>query len=143
MQAWDPYGEDGENDEDAALAIDGDPETAWTTMSYFRNAEFGGLKPGLGLVLDLGSPQDVSTVEVDLGGGGTDFEVRVAPGSDDAPPDQLDDYQVQGEASSASGPTVVDLDRAVTTRYVLVWLTSLPADGSEFKGSVNEVSVSG
>jgi hypothetical protein len=50
---------------------------------------------------------------------------------------------VQGEASSASGPTVVDLDRAVTTRYVLVWLTSLPADGSEFKGSVNEVSVSG
>jgi putative peptidoglycan lipid II flippase len=143
VQAWDPYGEDGENDEDAALAIDGDPETAWTTMSYFRNAEFGGLKPGLGLVLDLGSPQDVSTVEVDLGGGGTDFEVRVAPGSDDAPPDQLDDYQVQGEASSASGPTVVDLDRAVTTRYVLVWLTSLPADGSEFKGSVNEVSVSG
>lgn len=141
--AWDPFGEDGENDEQAPLAIDGDPQTAWTTMTYFGQAEFGGLKPGLGLILDLGEAADVSEVRVNVGGNGTDFDIRVAPGDTDGPPATLDGYQVQGSATDASGPTDVELNRPVTTRYVLVWLTRLPPEGSDFSGSVREVSVSG
>jgi hypothetical protein len=143
VQAWDPYGESGENDEDAPLTVDGDVSTAWTTMSYRGNPEFGGLKPGLGLIVDLGRPRDVSTVTVNLGGAGTDLEVRVAPGNNDGPPADPDDFQVQGSATGASGRTAVDLDRAITTRYVLVWLTKLPPEDGEFRGRVNEVSVLG
>lgn len=143
VTAWDPFGEDGENDEQAALANDGDPSTAWTTMTYFGQPDFGGLKPGLGLILDLSETKDVSRVEVNLGGNGTNLEIRVAPGVTGQPPASLDQYQVQGKATDASGPTDIKLDRPVTTRYVLVWLTRLPADGADFSGRVREVSVVG
>jgi len=144
VSAWDPFGEDGENDDEAQLAADGDPSTEWSTLSYRGRPDLGGLKPGLGLVLDLGSAQDVSAVRVNLGGNGTDFDVRVAPGVTDEPPGSPDDYQVQATQSGASGPTRVQLDRAVTTRYVLLWLTSLPADDDgDFRGRVREVQVVG
>lgn len=143
VTAWDPFGENGENDEEAPLANDNDPSTAWTTMTYYGQAEFGGLKPGLGLILDLGETKDVSEVRVNVGGNGTDFEIRVAPGVTDEPPASIDQYQVQGKATGASGPTDVKLNRPVTTRYVLVWLTKLPPDGGDFSGRVREVSVVG
>ncbi|MGH3383042.1 MAG: protein kinase family protein [Nocardioidaceae bacterium] len=143
VAAWDPFGEGGENDDEAPLAIDGDRATFWTTMSYYNRADFGGLKPGLGLVVDLGEPRDVSSVRVDVGSGGTDFEVRVAPGATDEAPGNPDDFQTQGTAEGATGNTDVELDRAVTTRYVLVWLTKLPPSGGDFKGQVREVSVRG
>ncbi|HET7328164.1 MAG TPA: protein kinase family protein [Nocardioidaceae bacterium] len=143
VTAWDPFGEDGENDEQAPLANDGDPTTSWTTLTYYGQAQLGGLKPGVGLILDLGEAKDVSEVRVNLGGNGTDFDVLVAPGDTDQPPARLDAYQVQGSATDASGPTDVQLNRPVTTRYVVVWLTSLAADGNDFSGRVHEVSVIG
>lgn len=143
VSAWDPMGEDGENDDEAQLAADGDRSTAWTTMAYYGRPDFGGLKPGLGLVLDLREPQDVSQVTVNVGGDGTDFEIRVAPGANGQPPGNPDDYQVQGKAQGATGQTEVELNRPVTTRYVLVWLTKLPPDGGDFRGRVHEVAVAG
>ncbi len=142
-RAWDPYGEDGENDEQARLAVDGKPGTAWTTMTYYNRAAFGGLKPGLGLVLDLGKPVSVSQVRVNLGGDGTDLQIRVAPENARTAPSSPDDYAVRASADAVKGTQRLALDEPATTQYVLVWLTKLPGNGSDFRGQVNEVAVLG
>jgi putative peptidoglycan lipid II flippase len=142
--AFDPFGEEGENDDEAAFVHDGDPSTQWTTLSYEGNPEFGGLKPGLGLILDLGRPVDVDRVRLDLAGSGTDLQVRAAPATAATPPSEPGDYRTVGQASSASGDTVVRMARPVSTRFLLVWLTSLPPEsGGTYRGFVNEITVEG
>jgi hypothetical protein len=142
--AFDPFGESGENNEEAQLAIDGDPETAWTTLSYQGDPDFGGLKPGLGLVLDLGRTSDVSRVTVDLGGSGTDLQLRAAPRSAATAPGRPGDFSTLARADDASGQTVLAPARPVSSRFLLVWLTRLPPEsGGTFRGFVHEISVEG
>jgi hypothetical protein len=135
-----PQGTGEENDDRAALAIDDDTTgTAWNTQSY--NDQFGrtGLKFGVGLVLDLGSPHDVSKVAVRVDNGATDLEIRVA----DRKGTSLDDYTLVKEQANVFPRTTVRLGEPVNARYVLVWLTSLPPYQGRFRGDIANVVVSG
>ncbi len=68
----DPQGSDGgENSEEAGLAVDGDPQTAWRTSSYEQQFGPSGLKTGVGLVIDLGQQRQVSAVDLDFLGAPT------------------------------------------------------------------------
>jgi eukaryotic-like serine/threonine-protein kinase len=59
--AFGPLGEsDGDNPELARLAIDASPATAWHTQ-WYATAAFGNLKPGTGLLLDMGRPGTCSS----------------------------------------------------------------------------------
>ena len=49
-----PEGSGEEHREDVPKTYDGKQGTTWTTMSYSK-ANFGGEKPGVGIVYDLGS----------------------------------------------------------------------------------------
>ena len=78
MTAFDPPPGDGaENDDQVPLAYDGSTATAWQTERY-SSAAFGGLKTGVGLLVDLGSVRHVSTVQLDLPGGTTGVQLRAA-----------------------------------------------------------------
>ncbi|MDQ1670424.1 MAG: hypothetical protein QOE40_2485 [Actinomycetota bacterium] len=134
-----PPGDGEENGDRAARTIDGDRSTVWTTKSYNQQFGPGGLKSGVGLLLDLGSRQSLSRVIVTTAGGSTDLDVRVA----DSEGTSLDDYAEVGSAPGADGRTVVSLDKPVEARYVLVWLTRLPQDGSAYRGQISEVTVRG
>ena len=82
VRDFDPEGTDGqENTDQVPNAIDGVPATAWTTSRY-KTATFGGLKTGVGLLLDLGKPTDLHTVQVGFTAAGAKVELRV---SDTAP----------------------------------------------------------
>ena len=76
--SFDPYGDgQGENNQLAYLAIDGNPATAWHT-EWYASASFGNLKPGTGLLLDMGRTVTITTVRLLLGSQpGADFQVRV------------------------------------------------------------------
>ena len=142
----DPVGDGGSGDENpdlAALAVDQDPESAWTTQTYYDSADFNGEKPGVGLVLDLGKVQDVSLVRVTLLGQGTSVELRAASGSAQVPPPSGDAYQLLDRADDAGTTVSLAPDGAVSTRFVLVWLTSLPADGDDFRGGIADIEVRG
>ena len=78
--SFDPYGDGlGENNQFAYLAIDGNPSTAWHT-EWYSSASFGGLKPGTGLLLNMGRTVTISTVRVLLGSlVGADFQVMSGP----------------------------------------------------------------
>jgi putative peptidoglycan lipid II flippase len=129
-----------ENPAEVPLAVDGDPSTAWRTLTYYGNPKLGGLKAGVGLLIDLGSQQQVRAVDVTLIGQPTALSLLVAPGVDQVPalPSDFD------TAASYQGTnTQVELTptQPVTTRYLVVWLTSLPPAPGGYQGAVAEVSV--
>jgi hypothetical protein len=134
---FDPFGDgDPENDDEVPQAFDGDPATAWSTLSYRGSADFGNLKPGVGLVLDLGSAQPVGGVTLTTTTPGIAVEVRTG----DAPDGDLESFAV-ATSGTVDGTTELAFDEPVTTQFVLVWVTGLvPADDG-FAGALAEVVV--
>ena len=53
-----------ENPDQVPNVLDGDPATSWTTSTYQQNFGPGGLKTGVGLVIDLGATKAVRRVVV-------------------------------------------------------------------------------
>jgi hypothetical protein len=132
-----PPGNGDENPESAKLVVDRDPSTVWTTKEYFDPFGPNGLKTGVGLVLDLGSPQQIGSITVRTVGA-TDFEVRAADGRGAS----LADYTlVDDPVRNAVGRAVVVPPKQLQARYVLVWLTSLPAENGRYRGQIAEVTV--
>ena len=122
------------------LAIDGKPGTAWQTMTYRGNPKLGGLKNGVGLLVDLGKPVRVGEVHVTLLGSPTSLEILAAPGAQ-AAPSSTDGLTTVARADNA-GPSVdLLLHKPVTTQWFAVWLTSLPSAPGGYQGRVAEVSV--
>jgi hypothetical protein len=139
---FDPFGDPPEeNPEEAPDVIDGDLATTWHTLTYEQNFGPGGLKPGIGVLLDLGETTSVSRVTVTLVGSPTGVEIRTVDG--DQPPADVDETEVVAEGNATGDTLELDLDEAVDTRYLVVWLTSLPAAGNAFRGEIAEVVVRG
>ena len=135
-----PAGNGEENGDLAPLAVDGKPRTAWQTLTYYGNPELGGLKEGVGLVVDLGGPEEVSSVEVTLQGRPTTLEILAAP-EGSGPPAAVGPLSRVASAENAGGRTVLDLADPVSTQYLVVWLTSLPPVDGGFRGKVAEIVV--
>lgn len=141
----DPQGVDGtENPDQAPLAIDGLPETGWQTTGYFRNAELGGLKDGVGLVLDLGGVREVESLRLGLAGEPTNLAIYAAPKSTTRAPDSLSDVKQVASLAAAGTDASISLPSGVLTRYVVVWLTSLPeVEPGVFRGEIRDVVIRG
>lgn len=136
---FDPQGKPPEENPDLVpLALDGDPTTAWRTMTYDQNFGPGGLKTGVGLTLDLGSAHAVSGVDLTLVGAPTDVSIYVT----DKAPSGIRSLTPAATGSGAARQRLT-LDQPVTGRYVTVWLTSLPRIDSGFRGEIAEVVVRG
>lgn len=142
---FDPQGSDGEeNPLDAPLAIDGDPSTAWTTSRYFGSPELGGLKDGVGLLVDLGGPRQMSSMRILLGKGPTNVAVYVAPDDATAVPTKLRDLERTAVVDKAGADATVSLPSSVVSRYVLVWLTELPeTSAGVYMGEIREIRFRG
>ncbi|WP_405615347.1 serine/threonine protein kinase [Streptomyces sp. NBC_01508] len=134
--------------QDVHLATDGDTGTAWITPQYTGYANFGNLpnrRQGSGIVVDLGSVQDVYGVDVAMYRGGQKAEV-LAAGKDASSPAGLSDFSQRITELGQTGSNLkAALDKPVRTRYVLIHITELAADGSanEFRGGISEIKVIG
>lgn len=139
---FDPEGDPPEeNPDQVALAIDGNPGTSWRTLTYRDNPQLGGLKSGVGLVLDLGTEQEVGSVEVQLGGSPTDLELfATAPGVDDPPVELADARRLTG-LTADSTTALLRVEPGQRTRFLVVWLTKLPPVSGGFRGEITEVTV--
>jgi hypothetical protein len=136
-------GSGGENSGKAGLATDGNLATAWPTEKY-RKANFG-TKPGVGLVLDLGSVRDVTGVTLHLSGRGTDLKLLAPKESGDtAPMKTISSWKSFEEARNVADTAELTWPDPVRTRFVLVYLTALPAIGNgQYAGGIAEVTVAG
>lgn len=135
-QDFDPEGSDGENPADTPLAVDGDPESVWTTVSYLQQLGPAGLKQGVGLIVDLGTEREVTDVRVEVAGGATGASLYLT----DEAPTSVEGLEPAG-TSVAAKTLRFTFEPATAGRYVTVWLTQLPPDGSQFRGRVAEVVV--
>jgi hypothetical protein len=149
LRDFDPEGDGRENPDETQLAHDGDASTAWETGLYAHRPNFGGLKQGVGLLVDLGSVQRVTTVTVLMTKPGATLELRAA----DTAAAQAAGYSVVATASNAGAHppqgqptgtvTLTPAGGAFSARYWLLWITLLPSDGSGFRVGVAEVTFHG
>lgn len=133
---FDPQGDDKERNSEAARVYDGDKGTSWTSEGY-ATPSFGGLKKGVGVLLDLGQPTQVTKAVLELGSKNLDVTVYAAPGG------TLDGATEIGSKDGATGTVTLtgpkDLPK---TDYVIVWFTSLAPDGGRFRASLDEITLS-
>ena len=134
---FDPQGDgDPDHPEDVPLAFDGDAATSWSTYEYRGSPAFGNLKDGVGLLLDLGSAQELAAVTITTDTPGATVEIRTG----DAAAEELDGFTAVAGAELAQ-ETELALDELVSAQYVLVWVSALvPSDGG-FSAGIAEVSV--
>ncbi|NHC47383.1 protein kinase family protein [Motilibacter aurantiacus] len=137
---FDPLGDGVEGV--GSRAVDGDPDTTWDTATYFRRPDLGGLKPGVGLLVDLGTPARVARVVADLAPG-ADVEVFLFA---EEPPAQEPVDEPVAAVTGAGERLTVEVAGSPPARYVLLWLTRLPPaaeDPTNYRGVVREVTVTG
>ncbi|MBV9830936.1 MAG: hypothetical protein JOZ82_05015, partial [Marmoricola sp.] len=139
--AFDPLGDGSENDAEAGNVIDGNPATGWQTSTYYNNPALGGLKSGVGVLLDLGGEKTPASVAIRFKGQPTDVELYAASAGVTQPPDALDQLTKVGTESNAPETTTVRVDHSTRTRYLLIWLTKLPPVPGGFRGEITDVTV--
>ena len=147
----DPPRGDRDDTGEAKYTVDNDPETAWETQR-FRQSNFGNNKPGMGVLINLGKPRNLSEVEVETSAPGVSMEIRTGPND---PGDNSDgDGQIMRTFKKlGEGDDKTDGTRRVFSvfepnqkyQYVLVFLTNLPEaeNGNGYKVSVNSIVVTG
>ncbi|HET9082543.1 MAG TPA: protein kinase family protein [Trebonia sp.] len=128
---FNPYGAPPGNTENPAAAkaaIDGSTSTAWSTSYYYNHPNLGGLKPGTGLLIDMGRQVKLSQVEVlfSSDGGPTTASVYLGNDPTDTKATALSNFTLVSPSASASGDYKFPVSSQATGRYVLIWLTSLP-----------------
>ncbi len=138
VAAFGPAGlADGQNPQNAALALSGNPATPWLS-DWYASPDFYDLPAGTGLLLDLGRTVTVTSVQVSLNSHGAGLQLRA--GSKPT----LTWLPVVASASDAGGPVQLRPGVPVHVRYVLIWFTHLPPDGSgTYQASVYQVIVKG
>ena len=135
---FDPLGDGVEHPELIDNLLDEDPETIWYSETY-ANRSMGGLKDGVGVVIELRKPYELQRVAIETANTGWSGEIFVA----DSPQSALAAWGASvGSITSSQGNATVDLT-GLTGGAVLVWFTDLgdkPPPGIRMEISGIEVS---
>ncbi|HTW19619.1 MAG TPA: hypothetical protein VME70_05305 [Mycobacteriales bacterium] len=137
ITSFDPEGDGTEDPGGVGLAVDDDPSTQWSTDTYFGRPNFGGLKQGVGLLLDLRHPTTVSVAQLLLSAAGSDFQIRAGS----VRPRQASDLPVVASENDSPASIRLTLARPVRARYWLLWITSLPKAGDGYRLGVAEIAL--
>jgi putative peptidoglycan lipid II flippase len=137
ITSFDPQGDGSEDPGGVGLAVDDDPSTEWTTDTYYGRPNFGGLKQGVGLLLDLRHPTEVSVAQLLLSAPGADFQIRAGS----VRPTQPSDLPVVASRTDSPAQVRLSLSSPVRARYWLLWITSLPKAGTGYRLGVAEIAL--
>ena len=116
-ESFDPFGEGGENDQEVANLLDGDPTTRWRSERYLDPLSLQ--KPGVGLRFEVeGTPASLDLIEVSPG---TVLELRWSP----EVAETVDDWERVVGVSSQPESVSFPLPPREGGHW-LVWMTDLP-----------------
>ena len=111
--AYDPDGGDGEHDDLAGLATDGNPATFWRTSTY--RSQLSAFKSGVGLVVEAsGTPKQIA-VTTDTPG----FTAEIRAGDSPQGP-----FETVAGGKVVEATTTWDLDSG-DAKYYVIWITQL------------------
>jgi hypothetical protein len=130
---------DGDNSRVASNAITRGAPGPWQSQ-WYATAQFGNLKQGTGLILDLGRTATITSVRIDLASyQGANLQLRV--GDTDGP---LSSLRVAAAANNVGGTVRLHLRSPQQARYVLIWFTLLPPNGAgQYHATIYHVVVNG
>ncbi len=132
-----PPGSGEEHDEELRFLIDGDPATTWSTEQY-GSRQFGGLKRGVGFVLNLNGAPALRELEVTSPARGWSASVYVADGlKSSVPPEEWGEAVASG--ADISGDVTFELG-GKRGSVVLVWITDLGPENAVSVGDVRLTS---
>jgi eukaryotic-like serine/threonine-protein kinase len=136
-QDFDPDGDSEEHSEDVGLAIDSNPDTAWTTETY-TTPELG--KDGVGIWVDAGKPVEARRMEVKTADGSWSASVY---GAAEGPPENLSGWDGPiGNANEADADQVFELSTTGGPyRYYLFWITAPTNAESGYGVEVDEIQL--
>jgi hypothetical protein len=130
FDAANPHPGSDPNDENSDQAINilhGNP-AGWSTQQYYGTygARFGNLKPGTGLILDMGKPVRISSLTVRFGSvPGADVQIKVGNSAVRSPAN-LASMTTVASANDVSGSYSFRVSKPATGQYLVIWFTQLP-----------------
>lgn len=138
IAAFGPEGtSDGDNPDIASRVLHLGTDQPWYSQ-WYATPDFGDLRSGTGLLLDMGKTVTVRNLQLGIGSApGTDVQVRVG----NSP---VLDLPTVASAWDVGGDVRLTATTPAEGRYVLVWFTRLPPVGQgHYQVSVYNVSVDG
>ena len=144
--AYDPEGDEHEEDQTQELAIDGNPTgTSWTTEHYDTDT-FAGTKsgpdPGVGIYVTAKADSSPTKMTIQSPTPGWDAQIFAAPAG---PPDAIEEWgEPIGEVEDAGKSNEVQLHLGKAAKYFLVWFTKAsPASDQEgrFQVEISDVKL--
>ncbi|MFD5049706.1 protein kinase family protein [Streptomyces tendae] len=135
--------------QDVAKTYDGDASTFWRTKRYNEGPALAPYKPGVGIVYDLGSAQDVSTASIALRYTGDHTTVHLYAADALSPSTGVDSMKEIASATTTGTSLTAKASKPVKTRYVLLWMTDVPNapsdgySGAGYKQAITDVTFKG
>jgi hypothetical protein len=128
-----------DNPQKAGLAIDGNPDTSWSTVTYKDPVPFPNFIEGEGLVLHLSEPTALSAVTIDLSSTGTEVQIRSSPTET---PAKLDDTtELTPTTPLQPGHHRIAVHDRTRTSNVLVWITKLGTTDGQSRTEISEITL--
>jgi hypothetical protein len=129
---------DGDNPGLAARIVDVSTDQPWYSQ-WYATPEFGNLRSGTGLLLDMGETVSVKSAQLSLGAApGADVQVLVGNDADRAGMSPV------ASAGDVGGTVQLTATTAARGRYVLIWFTRLPPNSQgEYQVDVYGVTIDG
>jgi serine/threonine-protein kinase len=128
-----------DNPEKAGLAIDGNPDTSWSTVTYKDAVPFPNFVEGEGLLLHLSEPTALSAVTIDVSSTGTEVQIRSSPTEN--PAKLSDTTELTSTTPLQQGHNRIAVHDQTKTSNVLVWITTLGTTNGESLTEISEITL--
>jgi serine/threonine protein kinase len=128
-----------DNPQDADLAIDGNPDTGWSTVTYKDPVPFPNFIEGMGLLLHLSEPTALSTVTLDVSSTGTEVQIRSSSTED--PAKLSDTTELTSATPLQQGHNSIEVHDRTKTSNVLVWITKLGTTNGESRTEISDITL--
>lgn len=135
--------------ESVGNTYDKDSSSLWRTKTFNDGPEIAPYKPGVGIVYDLGSAQDVSDASIALKYGGPHTTATLYATDSLTPSAGIDSMKKIGGVTTSDTTAKISAKKPVKSRYVLLWLTALPNSGPDgyyragYKQAITDVRFKG
>jgi serine/threonine-protein kinase len=123
----------------AGLAIDGNPDTSWPTVTYTDPVPFPNFVQGEGLLLHLSDPTELSAVTIDLSSTGTEVQIRSSP--TETPTKLNDTTELTPNTPLQPGRNRIEVHNSTKTSNVLVWISKLGTTDGQSRTEISEITL--
>jgi serine/threonine-protein kinase len=128
-----------DNPQEADAVIDGNPNTKWSTVTYKDPVPFPTFIEGMGLMLHLSEPAELSAVAIDLSSTGTEVQIRASDSQD--PKALSDTTELTPTTPLQAGHNRIEVHDPAKTSNVLVWITKLGTTDGQSRTEISEITL--